>query len=83
MDIAGIVAGLSVIFVVVVASGSTLFTSRPETGVPSETANQSSTSDPGHNISASGDMPSQSQDESVANAGLGIEQSQTQKSPMA
>jgi hypothetical protein len=37
-NILGIVAGLSVIFVIVVASGSTLFPSRPGTGVPSETA---------------------------------------------
>ena len=37
-NIVGIVAGLAVIFLVVVASGLTLFASRPGTGAPSETA---------------------------------------------
>jgi hypothetical protein len=72
--IVGIVAGLAVIFVVVVAFGSTLFPSGPGTAGAPETADQSATSGPGHNTTSGGDTPSQTQDESVANAGPGTEQ---------
>jgi hypothetical protein len=55
--IIGIVAALAVIFVVVVAFGSTLFPSGPRTGgMQSETADQSATSGPGHNTTTGGGM---------------------------
>jgi hypothetical protein len=72
--IVGIVAGLAVIFIVVVAFSSTLFPSGPRAGAPSETADQSATSGPGHNTTASGGAPLESQDGAVANTGPGIEQ---------
>ncbi len=68
--IIGIVAAVAVIFVVVVAFGSTLFPSAPRTEMQSETADESSTSGPGHNTtmgggSGSGDVPLESQEEGV------------------
>jgi cytoskeletal protein RodZ len=72
--IVGIVAGLAVIFIVVIAFSSTLFPSGPRTEGPSETADQSATSGPGHNTTAGGEVPSESQDEAVANTGPGTEQ---------
>ena len=73
--IVGIVAGLAVIFIVVIAFSSTLFPSGPKPGGPSETADQSATSGPGHNTTtAGGNVPSESQDEAVANTGPGTEQ---------
>ena len=71
-NIVGFVEGLAVIFVVIVASGLTLFASRPGTGAPYETADQSVTSGPRHSTPERGDMPSESQDESVANVGSSI-----------
>jgi hypothetical protein len=67
--IVGIVAALAVIFIVVVAFSSTLFPNGPRAGVPSETADQSATSGPGHNTTASGGAPQGSQDNAVANTG--------------
>ena len=72
--IVGIVAGLAVIFIVVIAFSSTLFPSGPRAGAPSETADQSATSGPGHNTTASGGAPLGSQDNAVANTGPGTEQ---------
>jgi hypothetical protein len=74
--IVGIVAGLAVIFIVVLAFGSTLFPSEPGAGGPLETADQSATSGPGHNTTtAGGDVSLESQDEqAVANTGPGAEQ---------
>jgi hypothetical protein len=75
--IVGIVAGLAVIFIVVVAFSSTLFPNGPGAGAggPPETADQSATSGPGHNTtSAGGNVPLESQDEAVANTGPGTEQ---------
>lgn len=73
--IVGIVAGLAVIFIVVIAFSSTLFPSGPRAGGPSETADQSATSGPGHNTTtAGGNVPSESQDEAVANTDPGTEQ---------
>jgi hypothetical protein len=73
--IVGIVAGLAVIFIVVIAFSSTLFPSGPGSGGPSETADQSATSGPGHNTTtAGGNVPSGSQDEAVANTGPATEQ---------
>lgn len=63
--IIGIVAAVAVIFVVVVAFGSTLFPSAPRTAIPSETADESATSGPGHNTTMGGgnDPPLGSQEE--------------------
>ena len=74
--IVGIVAGLAVIFIVIIAFSSTLFPSGPGTGgPPAETADQSATSGPGHNTTtAGGNVPSESPDEAVANTGPGTEQ---------
>ena len=73
--IVGIVAGLAVIFIVVIAFSSTLFPSGPRAGELSETADQSATSGPGHNTTTEGgNVPSESQDEAVANTGPGTEQ---------
>lgn len=73
--IIGIVAALAVIFVVVVAFGSTLFPSGPRTGgMQSETADQSATSGPGHNTTTGGDEPLESQEEAVGGTGPGAEQ---------
>jgi cytoskeletal protein RodZ len=73
--IVGIVAGLAVIFIVVIAFSSTLFPSGPGTGGPPETADQSATSGPGHNTTtAGGNVPSETQDEAVANTGPATEQ---------
>jgi hypothetical protein len=73
--IVGIVAGLAVIFIVVIAFSSTLFPSGPGSGGPSETADQSATSGPGHNTTtAGGNVPSGSQNEAVANTGPATEQ---------
>ena len=73
--IIGIVAALAVIFVVVVAFGSTLFPSGPRTGMQSETADESATSGPGHNTTMGGDEPLESQEEGgVASTALGAEQ---------
>jgi hypothetical protein len=75
--IVGIVAGLAVIFIVVIAFSSTLFPSGPRAGARGspETADQSATSGPGHNTtSTGGNVLSESQDESVANTVPGTEQ---------
>ena len=74
--IVGIVAGLAVIFIVVIAFSSTLFPSGPRAGgPPAETADQSATSGPGHNTTtAGGNVPSETQDEAVANTSPGTEQ---------
>ena len=76
--IVSIIAGLAIIFIVVLAFGSILFPSGPGPagGGPSETADQSATSGPGHNTTASGgNVPLESQDEqAVANTGPGTEQ---------
>jgi hypothetical protein len=74
--IIGIVAAVAVIFVVVVAFGSTLFPSDPTTGIQSETADESATSGPGHNTTmGGGNEPLQSQEEeAVANTAPGAEQ---------
>ena len=73
--IIGIVAALAVIFVVVVAFGSTLFPSGPRTGMQSETADESATSGPGHNTTmGGGNEPLESQEEAVASTAPGAEQ---------
>ncbi|HEX2472037.1 MAG TPA: hypothetical protein VHJ59_04745 [Nitrososphaera sp.] len=74
--IIGIVAAVAVIFVVVVAFGSTLFPTGPRTGVQSETADESATSGPGHNTTTTSgeDEPLESQDEAVASTAPGAEQ---------
>jgi hypothetical protein len=62
--IIGIVAAVAVIFVVVVAFGSTLFPSASRTEMQSETADESATSGPGHNTTmGAGDDPLESQEE--------------------
>jgi len=64
--IIGIVAVVAVIFVVVVAFGSTLFPSAPRTETQSESADESATSGPGHNTTmgggSGGDVPLESQE---------------------
>jgi hypothetical protein len=76
----GIVAAVAVIFVVVVAFGSTLFPSGSGTVMQSEeTADESATSGPGHNTTATtnitgGSEPLESQEVVVASNGSGIEQ---------
>lgn len=74
--IIGIVAAVAVIFVVVVAFGSTLFPSAPRTGMQSETADESATSGPGHNTTMGGNDPleSQEEEEALANTAPGAEQ---------
>jgi hypothetical protein len=74
--IIGIVAAVAVIFVVVVAFGSTLFPSGPRTGVQSETADESATSGPGHNTTTTsgGNESLESQDEAIAGSAPGAEQ---------
>jgi hypothetical protein len=74
--IIGIVAAVAVIFVVVVAFGSTLFPSAPRTEMQSETADESATSGPGHNTTmGAGDDPLESQEEgAVASTSPGAEQ---------
>jgi hypothetical protein len=72
--IIGIVAAVAVIFVVVVAFGSTLFPGEPRTGTQSETADESATSGPGHNTTAGGDEPLESQEDAVASTAPGVEQ---------
>jgi hypothetical protein len=74
--IIGIVAAVAVIFVVVVAFGSTLFPGEPRTGAQSETADESATSGPGHNTTAGGDgdEPLESQEDAVASTNPGVEQ---------
>ena len=72
--IIGIVAAVAVIFVVVVAFGSTLFPGEPRTGAQSETADESATSGPGHNTTADGDEPLESQEDAVASTATGVEQ---------
>jgi FtsZ-interacting cell division protein ZipA len=64
--IIGIVAAVAVIFVVVVAFGSTLFPSAPRAGMQSETADESATSGPGHNTTMGANDPSESQEEEAA-----------------
>ena len=70
--IIGIIAAFAVIFVIVVAFGSTLFPSGPRTGeMQSETGEQSATSGPGHNTTetattAGGGEPLGSQEDAVA-----------------
>ncbi|MDQ3807011.1 MAG: hypothetical protein M3298_02465 [Thermoproteota archaeon] len=60
--IIGIIAALAVVFVIVVAFGSTLFPSGPRTGgMQSETADQSATSGPGHNTTTSTTTTSESE----------------------
>ena len=65
---------MAVIFVVVVAFGSTLFPGEPRTGTQSETADESATSGPGHNTTAGGDEPLESQEDAVASTAPGVEQ---------
>ena len=79
--IIGIVAAVAVIFVVVVAFGSTLFPSAPRAAIPSETADESATSGPGHNTTmGGGNDPLESQEElqegggAVASTPSGAEQ---------
>ncbi len=73
--IVGIVAGLAIIFIVVITFSSTLFPIGPKAGGPSETPNQSATSGPRHNTTtAGGNVPLESQDRAVANTSLGTEQ---------
>lgn len=77
--IIGIVAAVAVIFVVVVAFGSTLFPSAPRAAIPSETADESATSGPGHNTTMGGGndpLESQQQGEegAVASTPPGAEQ---------
>ncbi len=73
--IIGIVAAVAVIFVVVVVFGSTLFSTGPRTGIQSETADESATSGPGHNTTATGgNVPMESQDDSVATTAPGAQQ---------
>jgi hypothetical protein len=73
--IVGIVAGLAVISIVVIAFSSTLFPSGPRAEGPPETADQSATSGPGHNTTtAGGNVPSETQDEAVANTSPATEQ---------
>ena len=72
--IIGIVAAVAVIFVVVVAFGSTLFPGEPRTGAQSETADESATSGPGHNTTAGGGEPLESQEDVVASTTPGVEQ---------
>ena len=73
--IVGLVAGLAVISIVVIAFSSTLFPSGPRAEGPPETADQSATSGPGHNTTtAGGNVPSESQDEAVANTSPATEQ---------
>jgi hypothetical protein len=73
--IIGIVAVVAVIFVVVVAFGSTLFPSGPGTGTQSETADESATSGPGHNTTTTaGNEPMESQEDAVASTAPGAEQ---------
>jgi hypothetical protein len=78
--IIGIVAAVAVIFVVVVAFGSTLFPSAPRAAIPSETADESATSGPGHNTTmGGGNDPLGSQEEgeeggAVASTPPGAEQ---------
>ena len=72
--IIGIVAAVAVIFVVIVAFGSILFPSGPRTGTQSETADESATSGPGHNTTAGGDEPLESQEDAVASTVPGVEQ---------
>jgi FtsZ-interacting cell division protein ZipA len=76
--IIGIVAAVAVIFVVVVAFGSTLFPSAPRTEMQSETADESATSGPGHNTTMSADVPLASEEgeeeEAVASTPPGAEQ---------
>lgn len=70
--IVGIVAGLAIIFIVVITFSSTLFLSGPKPGGPSETPDQSATSGPGHNTTtAGGNVPLESQDGAVANTSPG------------
>jgi hypothetical protein len=69
--IIGIIAAFAVIFVIVVAFGSTLFPSGPRTGgMQSESGEQSATSGPGHNTTetttAGGGEPLGSQEDAVA-----------------
>src|SRR4029453_12897381 len=82
--IVGIVAGLAVIFIVIIAFSSTLFPSGPRAGAggPPETADQSATSGPGHNItSTGGNVPSESEDEALANQGPGTEKIPASEAP--
>ena len=73
--IVGLVAGLAVISIVVIAFSSTLFPSGPRAEGPPETADQSATSGPGHNTTtAGGNVPSETQDEAVANTSPATEQ---------
>ncbi len=68
--IIGIIAAFAVIFVIVVAFGSTLFPSGPRTGgMQSETGEQSATSGPGHNTTETttgGAEPLESQEDAIA-----------------
>ena len=69
--IIGIIAAFAVIFVIVVAFGSTLFPSGARTGgMQSETGEQSATSGPGHNTTetttTSGGEPLGGQEDAVA-----------------
>ncbi|HEU0143221.1 MAG TPA: hypothetical protein VFQ47_00410 [Nitrososphaera sp.] len=76
--IIGIVAAVAIIFVVVVAFGSALFPSAPRAAIPSETADESATSGPGHNTTmGGGNDPLESQEEgggAVASTPPGAEQ---------
>ena len=76
--IIGIVAAVAVIFVVVVAFGSTLFPTAPRAAIPSETADESATSGPGHNTTMGANDPLESQQQgeegAVASTPPGAEQ---------
>jgi len=57
--IIGVIAGVAVILGVIMAFGAILFPSGPGVGTPSETADESATSGPGHNTTAGGSVPLQ------------------------
>jgi hypothetical protein len=71
--IIGIIAAIVVIFAVFLAFGSTIFPSRPGSGVQSETAQESATSGPGHNTTEAS-QPVQSGNESITSNASGPEQ---------
>jgi hypothetical protein len=71
--IIGIVAAIAIIFAVFVAFGSTIFPSgEPDTGVQSETADESATSGPGHNTTQASE-PIQSGNEGIASSPIAPE----------
>ncbi len=66
--IIGIIAAVAVILGVIMAFGSILSPSGPGIGTPSETADESATSGPGHNTTAGGSIPVQNPEQDVTNA---------------